>query len=831
MKPTNRALFARIIQAGLFLLPLCLPATLPEGYDRLILSRQASPEVHAAAAELADLIERQYGERPLVRPEPLWRKPRGIYIGPAPVHPAFDRDPLTDEILVERTAHGLALHGQDNTATRFAVYRFLEHFLGWRRYQPGPLGLERLESAPPPPPVTGDPARLLHEKAGFFSRHPSFGNDPQSRHWQAWHGVRERFRYNHTLHKVLPPKVFDARPELFAKDASGKPMRPPYYPEIHGYNDHPDLTHPGVRNRAAEAALAALERDTAFSRPATRTDSPSSPLRPVKESPGIVSLSLSLGDSFVFGHFPEDYPWNPEGYFRRWPDWSNHVFAYTGEVARKILAGWESGTWSSTRPRPKLYLGALAYLNWEQVPDVPLHPAVVPYLTFDRSQWHDPRARADDLRTVAAWNQTSAPFLGTWDYLFGYGFLLPRSLSGIVADSIPALHERGVRAYYSQVLPVWPFDAHTNWLTTRLLWNPSLSPNALLNEFFTAFYGPAAASMRTFFDEADALWMKQREAGWWLRYWKDPWQAALWEKADLDRLARLLERALAETATTESPLSKSLSLGSDPAQRPLSKSLSPDRFHERVRQTHAVFTLTQAFHRHQEAFWNLQSGSWESARRGRLEEGLARVEEVRAAREVLIARRDAVVRDVPLAGRLRDLDWVFRYDSLEANEAAIRLRLGPSRATDVLHDTTFEKIDNPRIWHRQFMDSEAMHQSRDPRSGHFVIKNVRRGHLYQLFKAVPGRDYLARVQTATHQSPSGEVYIRIDFFNADHELIERSPRSRIAPVGRFGAEQTLRALLKAPEKAAYGRLFIRFYELDAGRPARVKSARVLQLPQ
>ncbi|MFO7726425.1 MAG: DUF4838 domain-containing protein, partial [Oceanipulchritudo sp.] len=517
-----RTLFPRVLLAGLLLHPVLLKAALPDGYDRLILSRQASPAVHEAAVELADLLERQFGERPVVRPDPLWGEPRGIRIGPAPEHPVFDDDPLTDEILVERTDRGLALHGQDNTATRFAVYRFLEHFLGWRRYQPGPLGLERLQSSGAPPPASGEPTLLLHERAGFFSRHPSFGGDPQSRHWQAWHGVRERFRYNHTLHRVLPPKVFDSRPELFAKDASGEPTRPPYYPEVHGYNDHPDLTHPGVRNRAVEAALAALERDTAFSRPATRADSPSSPLREVQQSPGIRSLSLSLGDSFVFGHFPDTYPWKPKGYFRRWPDWSNHVFAYTAEVADRILQGWESGEWHSPHPRPDLYLGALAYLTWEQVPEIPIHPSVVPYLTFDRSQWHDPRARADDLRTVAAWDRTDAPFLGTWDYLFGYGFLIPRSLSGIVSESIPALHERGVRAYYSQVLPVWPFDAHTNWLTTRLLWNPDLSPERLLDEFFTAFYGPAADSMRAFFESAESLWMDQEGSGWWLRYWKDP---------------------------------------------------------------------------------------------------------------------------------------------------------------------------------------------------------------------------------------------------------------------------------------------------------------------
>lgn len=820
-------------------------ATLPDGYEILYLSPHASPEVWTTAGELAELMERQFGTAPRIRRAPLWGGRGGIRIGPDPRHPAFDRNPLTDEVLIERSGNRLSIVGSDNTSTRFAVFSFAEHVLGWRLYQPGELGLELLDAVPAVPDVSGPDEILLLERAAYYSRNPSsMGQAPGAPDWRTWQGLRERFHYNHTLHKVLPPTEFDTHPEWFAKDDTGKPMRPPYYPKVHGYNDHPDLSHPEVRQWVIEATLQALDAASPFAAP-SHPDPAARPTFPrVLQSPGALSVSISLGDSFVFGSFDAAYPWKPQDTFRRWPDWSNHVFAYSNAVAEGISAGYQSGKWNGLR-RPELYIGALAYLNWENVPDFPLHPSIVPYLTFDRSQWHDPAAKADDLRTVAAWNETEAPFLGTWDYLFGYGFLIPRSMTGIVSESIPALHALGVRAYFSQIAAIWPYDGHTNWLLARLLWDVDSDPDALLDEYFREFYGPAAASMRAFFDHAEAIWMQQGGAGWWLRHWKDPWQAGLWDTADLARGDELLDAAATAALAAESA----------PA------GLDPRRFARRVGQTRMVFELTLAFHAYQSLCWQLQAVDWTAAAAPALEDGVQLAADALAARSVFTRARDAVVRAVPLASRVSDLQWIFRYDSLGAsmasmlenlrrqggNNAAATRRIGELLAawaasqgldwhpgaerewTQVLHDTDFSKADNPKIWHRQFMDSEDMAQepTRDPAG--FVARNVRRGHLYQLFPAQPGAFYLGQVDLETRQSLTGEVVIRIDFFDHSHKLLANSRRSRIAPVDQFGPLQEVRALMQAPSNAAYGRLFIRFYEMDPGSQALLHSAEVFQV--
>jgi hypothetical protein len=824
----------------------CAANPLPDGYDALLLNANANAEVRDSAAVLADLLGRVHQHPPELRRAPLWRLRPAIHIGPAPDHPAFDDDPLTDEIIIERTTRGIHIHGSDNTATRFAIHRFIEVFLGWRAYQPGELGLERLDAPPAPPAVHGPAAVLLRETASFASRHPSFGRGEAARDWETWHGVRERFHYNHTLHRVVPPTRFDTDPDWFAKDARGQPMRPPYYPRAHGYNDHPDLTQPAVRAWVARRTLAAIARDTAFepARPAAPGDPATLP--PVRQSPGVVSVSLSLGDSFVFGEFPESYPWRPDGYFRRWPDWSNHVFAYTNAVAEQVQAGWQAGSWDGGA-RPRLLIGALAYLNWENLPDFPLHPYIVPYLTFDRSQWYDPAARADDLANVARWQASGAPFLGTWDYLFGYGFLIPRSMTRIVAESIPALHAHGVRAYFSQVAPLWPYDGHTNWLTTRLLWNAGQDAEALLEEYFAEYFGPAREPMEAFFARAERIWMSQPGAGWWLRYWKDPWQVGLFGEADLDALEAHLTAARAASR--------------EGAREAAPNGLSAQRFVRRVEQVEELFALTRALHLYQSRTWNLQTTDWENADAAQLRRGGQLATEALEARRQLIAARDQAVAHNPLLGYARDLEWVFLYDSLGAATAAMLQRaraIGPDGANleqmllrhlagwaeslgygapqaglagwgNILFDTDFSRVDDRRIWHRQVMDSEGGQLGRNIETGQFSTRDIRRGHIYQLFRAEPGDWYLGWIDLVTRQSLSGEVYIRVDFFDAANQLLASSPRSRIAPVDRFGERQRLRALLQAPESAVHGRLFIRFYEMDPDSRARLLQAGVVRM--
>ena len=818
----------RPLLSALLLAAVAAMGQLPEHYDRIVLSRHASPDVAAAAGELAGLLEQTYGARPVVRYENLLGGPLGIHIGPERRHPAFDDDPLTDEILVERTRRGLEIRGSDNTTTCFAVFRFAEAMLGWRYFQPGPVGLERLDQPPEPPPVKGREERLLLEKGGFLSRNPDIRNLPGAApDWRTWHGLRERFVYNHTLHKVLPPGKFEDHPDWFAKDIHGQPMRQPYaYP--HGYNNHPDLSNPEVRDWVANRTLAALGNSPAGV----------DPLPPVRRSPGLAATSLSLGDSYIFGSFPDTYEWAPDNYFRRWPDWSNHVFDYTNAVAAVL-----DREWSPRHPGERLALGALAYLRWENIPDFDVHPSVVPYLTFDRSQWHDPEAMRDDLELVSRWSRAGPQIIGTWDYIFGYGYLIPRSLKTVIAESIPALHARGVDAYFSQVAAIWPYDGLTNWLAAKLLWLPEADSAALVDEYFNEFYGPAADPMRRFHERAESLWMNQDGKGWWLRYWKDPWQVALWEDSDIGGMNQLIGQALSMA-------------GEAPETTP--DGLPGKRFEERVREVADLFELTTRFYEYMHLSWRLQAEDWESAREAAVLEGLDLAAATLGARERFIGQSNAVRQEHASAAMAHDLSWPFRYDGIGGPLAALAQRTGelglsreagprvralmaawasaqglrgqPSLANvkSVLRDRSFGSADNPAVWKHQALESEGMSMAPGEEPAGYTAVNVRRGHIFQVFPAEPGHYYLGSLDLESAQSPSGEIYIRLDFFNGGR-ILTKSARGRLAPSGEFGSRQKIRVLWQAPENATHGRILIRFYEMDPGIEADLFGVNVLDL--
>jgi hypothetical protein len=777
-------------------MPVLLVAELPEGYGTIVLGRHADKSLEQSVGHLAELLSRQYGEVPRIRRQRLFEFSGHLHVRPDPEHPHFDDDPLTDEILVERKTEGIVISGSDNTATRFAVYRFLEEFLGWRYYQPGPLGLEQLDQPPEPPVLSGETRVLLHEQAGFHSRSLShIHNQAGSPDWIIWNGLRDRFQYNHSLHKVVTPDLFDSHSDWFAKDANGRPQRPPYA-QPNGYNDHPDLTNPGVRDYVTKWGIKRL-----------RSYLPENGKREYKQSPAVVSLSLSMADSFVFGHFEDSYKWKPEGYFRRWPDWGNHVFDYTNDITSRLEAYWDNVAWTNGQ-KPELFVGALSYLCWERPPDFQVHPAVVPYMTFDRSQWYDPAAMADDLSTIETWATKGTRVLGTWDYIFGYGFLMPRSLVSVTGGSIPAIHERGVRAYYSQVGPIWPYDGHTTWLTAKLLWNPKMDPADAIQEYHDEFFGPAAEAMKGFFDVAEHTWMNQdggvSGTSWWLRFWEDPWQATLWQDSDLKTMGGQLDLA-----------------------RSLTSGPGDERFNQRVDQTAALFEATREFIDYERSLWLAQSGDLTVAAKA-----LAHRRKLTELLQSTIAKHPVA----RTAGRTR---WIHRYDGLggvlarhlDTDEELISAPLrewcalqgfrgvpGTGQKRRVLYDTTGEHLENPKVWKVGFLDSPDADIAINPQSNVIQAKNIRRGYLYQPFKAEEGRFYLGSLDLETEQTPTGEVFIRVDFLDENLKVIAMSTCSRLAPTGDHGTKQSVYSLMQAPEGTYAGRLFIRFYELNPEKP-------------
>lgn len=79
---------------------------------------------------------------------------------------------------------------------------------------------------------------------------------------------------------------------------------------------------------------------------------------------------------------------------------------------------------------------------------------------------------------------------------------LPLVLDDIMRADIPYFYKTGARAFHYMHAPTanWGTRTLTQWQMARMLWDPNLNVDALLNDYYTGRYGPAADAMRKVHD-------------------------------------------------------------------------------------------------------------------------------------------------------------------------------------------------------------------------------------------------------------------------------------------------------------------------------------------
>ena len=65
------------------------------------------------------------------------------------------------------------------------------------------------------------------------------------------------------------------------------------------------------------------------------------------------------------------------------------------------------------------------------------------------------------------------------------------------------MSDEGIDVFFSQLPSFWGLDGAKAWLAAELLWNPKQDALALLDEYYDNFFGPAAASIRAFYETAE----------------------------------------------------------------------------------------------------------------------------------------------------------------------------------------------------------------------------------------------------------------------------------------------------------------------------------------
>jgi hypothetical protein len=361
--------------------------------------------------------------------------------------------------------------GGTSNGTANGVYSFLEQQLDVRWLLPGEGGDDV--------PTRRDwsvPADLnLSQAPAFLNRRvPYMQNQlPEVRAWSERMklGFSLRLNHGHNWAQTVPPELFEQHPDWFAM--------------------HNDQRVPPVGRYKLETTNAQLV--DYYARQAAER---------LRQRPQDYTYSLSPTDSGGWSTSAESQRLveaDPDGQ----PSLTPLVLDFYLNVARRMQEIHPSGALAGY-----IYASYL-YPPRQGVPRLPdnLYLVLAPSFNYGYRLYRpDVQQRLDQL--LAAWSEASDR-LGYYD--------LPNNLSqsvgapeapglDILAFLMPRLAQAKMKSVYIYGHESWGTGALANYVLAKLMWNPSLNPHELADEFCRRAYGPSAGPvMRELYDLLDRI--------------------------------------------------------------------------------------------------------------------------------------------------------------------------------------------------------------------------------------------------------------------------------------------------------------------------------------
>ena len=455
-----------------------------------------------------------------------WRLP------PAPPTPEKDEG---FAIEVRGDARSIVLVGTIDMATKFAVYDFLDRFAGIRWFLPGRLfevvpkhdrltisdcsirelpalsgrflgaALGTRRSADDPDPQFGPPSEDFHidtsrrgEQAARWAVRNLFSVD--GRLSSCFHG--------HNLGRVVPGSHFRNHPEYFPKRYRAGGVAPP----VGRAGWQPCTSEPGVLPVALDWGRDFFRRNP--------------------EHWAWFSLGINDGGGWCAGDRCKALDVR-DGQFRGQPIFTDRYLTFVRQVADAMLKEF-----------PDRKVSLLAYHTTVVPPDTreKLPPNVVVVITRDSFQYHDPDYLAADLEADKRWVEVANGNLYRYDY-YGFGWLVPRYYPHRLAEDVRRMRDIGVKGILAEDMPVWPAAGPSYYVAAKLWWNPDRDVDALIDEFHTTLFGPAAEPVARYWARHEEVWLKERPGEWFEALGDVTAQANVFSPDDLDYLDRQLAEA------------------------------------------------------------------------------------------------------------------------------------------------------------------------------------------------------------------------------------------------------------------------------------------------
>jgi hypothetical protein len=223
-------------------------------------------------------------------------------------------------------------------------------------------------------------------------------------------------------------------------------------------------------------------------------------------NPGVISYSLGVNHSFKFCECDKCSTGKTNYAGKEFH--SDKYFKWANAVVEGVLEQY-----------PDKWFGCLSTYSVEAPPAlVQVHPRIIPYMTGDRMVWIDDELEYQGKELTKQWERKTSQ-LGWYDYIYGSPYLVPRIYFRQLAEYYKYGYENGVQTMQAEAYPNWG-EGPKLYLASKLLWNPYLDVDALLEDWYVAAVGSTAAPLlKAFYEHWEHFWtVRIMNSNWFHTY-------------------------------------------------------------------------------------------------------------------------------------------------------------------------------------------------------------------------------------------------------------------------------------------------------------------------
>jgi hypothetical protein len=176
--------------------------------------------------------------------------------------------------------------------------------------------------------------------------------------------------------------------------------------------------------------------------------------------------------------------WNPP--YSDKQDITDLVFGLSNTVALSI-----------SQIYPGKYVATPSYASYSEIPSIELEPNVLVHVAtaYNYSDY----TIAQRVAGITA--QGGVPGIRDYVDIWQWYYDAPSNRNSLkVLKRIPMWLALGAQSYEGEVMDNWGGRGHIYYALSRLLWDASLDLDDIFNDFYTKAFGPAAATMQTYYE-------------------------------------------------------------------------------------------------------------------------------------------------------------------------------------------------------------------------------------------------------------------------------------------------------------------------------------------